>query len=110
MIDSAAQLEPYFRSVTERGTTRWTGRVVKAIGHLVESEGPSSALGEICEIVNSSGGVCEGEIVGFRGSTVLSMPLSPPESVQYGDSIVSWGEKPSFRVGAGLLGRVIDAT
>jgi len=110
MKDAAAQLNPYFRSVTDRSTIRWTGRVVKAIGHLVESEGPSAALGECCEMLSSDGLACEGEIVGFRGPTVLSMPLSPPDSIRYGDAIVSWGEKPNFRVGAGLLGRVIDAT
>lgn len=110
MKDAAAQLNPYFRSVIDRSSTRWTGHVVKAIGHLVESEGPSSSLGECCEIMSSNGVACEGEIVGFRGSTVLSMPLSRPDSVRYGDSIVSWGEKPSIRVGSGLLGRVIDAT
>jgi len=108
MTDTGAQLDPYFRSVAVRSTTRWTGRVVKAIGHVVESEGPFSALGECCEIVGSDGVTQEGEIVGFRGPTVLSMPLSPPNNIRYGDAIISWGEKPSFRVGAGLLGRVID--
>ena len=108
MTDTGAQLDPYFRSVAVRSTTRWTGRVVKAIGHVVESEGPFSALGECCEIVGSDGVAQEGEIVGFRGPTVLSMPLSPPNNIRYGDAIISWGEKPSFRVGAGLLGRVID--
>ena len=110
MKDASAQLEPYFRSVADRSTTRWTGRVVKAIGHLVESEGPFSALGDCCEIVDSDGVAREGEIVGFRGPTVLSMPLSPPHNIRYGDAIISWGEKPSVRVGAGLLGRVIDGT
>ena len=110
MKDTCVQLDPYFRSVAERSTTRWTGRVVKAIGHVVESEGPFSALGECCDIVGSDGVVHEGEIVGFRGPTVLSMPLTPPDNIRYGDTIVSWGEKPSFRVGAGLLGRVIDGT
>jgi flagellum-specific ATP synthase len=110
MKDASAQLDPYFHAVADRSTTRWTGRVVKAIGQLVESEGPFSALGECCEIVGSDGVVREGEIVGFRGPTVLSMPLSPPDNIRYGDTIVSWGEKPSFRVGAGLLGRVIDGT
>ena len=38
------------------------------------------------------------------------MPLSQPDGIRYGDTISSWGEKPSFRVGSGLLGRVIDAT
>jgi len=109
MKDAAAQLSPYFRALVAGTTTRWRGRVVKAIGHLVESEGPSAALGESCEIVSSDGVAHEAEIVGFRGSTVLSMPLGSPDNFRYGDTIASWGAKPNFRVGAGLLGRVIDA-
>jgi len=108
MTNAAAQFQPYFRSVADRSTTRWTGRVVKAIGHLVESEGPCSALGESCEIVDSNGIAWAGEIVGFRGPIVLSMPLSPPDNIRYGDTIVCRGERPSLRVGTELLGRVID--
>src|SRR4029077_11184174 len=59
-------------------------------------------------IADSQGRVLRGEIVGFRGTTVLSMPLELPRGVRYGDRVSTWGERPSIRVGEGLLGRVID--
>ena len=55
-----------------------------------------------------SGRIFPGEIVGFRGTTVLSMPLERPTGIRYGDRVVTWGARPTLRVGPDLLGRVID--
>src|SRR5262249_7999844 len=49
-----------------------------------------------------------GEVVGFRGTTVLSMPLERPEGIRHGDRVVTWGERPALPVSPALLGRVID--
>ena len=89
---------------------RWRGRVTQVVGNLVESAGPFCSVGESCEIVSSSGATFPGEIVGFRGSNVLSMSLEKPQGIRFGDQIVTWGARPSLRVGPELLGRVIDAT
>jgi len=91
-------------------TVRWKGRVTQVVGNLVESAGPFCSVGESCEIVDSGGAVFPGEIVGFRGSSVLSMCLETPRGIRFGDQIVTWGAKPSLRVGPEMLGRVIDAT
>jgi len=77
---------------------------------MVESEGPFCSLGECCEIVDRSGHSYLGEVIGFRGNTVLSMPLDKPTGIRYGDRIATWGEQPKLRVGDKLLGRVIDST
>jgi flagellum-specific ATP synthase len=84
--------------------------VTQVVGGLVESAGPFCSIGESCEIVESGGSRFPGEIVGFRGSTVLSMSLEQPQGVHFGDQIATWGARPSFRVGSELLGRVVDAT
>jgi flagellum-specific ATP synthase len=76
----------------------------------VESSGPFCSAGESCEILDSSGRRFLGEIVGFRGSNVLAMSLEKPQGIRFGDRIVTWGARPSLRVGPELLGRVIDAT
>jgi flagellum-specific ATP synthase len=83
--------------------------VNQVVGNLIESAGPFCSVGEACEVITSDGSVWPGEIVGFRGSTVLSMLLEKPRGVRFGDQIVTWGARPSLRVGPELLGRVIDA-
>ena len=101
-------LAPYFARVETLSTLRWGGRVTQVIGPLVESEGPFCSVGERCEITDSRGQSLAGEIVGFRGKTVLSMPLELPRGIRYGDRVTTWGERPTIRVGEGMLGRVID--
>src|ERR1700684_843760 len=36
------------------------------------------------------------------------MTADRPQGIRFGDQIVTWGARPSIRVGPGLLGRVID--
>jgi flagellum-specific ATP synthase len=84
--------------------------VLQVVGNLIESEGPFSSIGESCEIIGVSGQKYSGEVVGFRGSTMLTMAVENPQGIRFGDAITAWGTRPSIRVGADLLGRVIDAT
>jgi len=103
-------LRSFFRRLEDFSTLRWTGRVTKVVGHLVESDGPLCSVGEGCAIVTEDGRTFSGEIVGFRGRTVLSMPLERPSGTRFGDRIVTRGTQPMLRVGPAMLGRVIDGT
>jgi flagellum-specific ATP synthase len=110
MKTTETTLGPYFRRLEDFSTFRWVGRVTKVVDYLVESEGPYCTVGEGCAVLTADGRTLAGEIVGFRGKTVLSMPLERPVGVRYGDRIVTRGTRPALRVGPGLLGRVIDGT
>jgi flagellum-specific ATP synthase len=103
-------LAPYFRRLETCSPNRWSGQITKAVGQIVESQGPACSVGEQCEIIDRSGHSYPAEVVGFRNSTVLSMPLGRPDGIRFGDQIVASGEYPMLRVGEELLGRVIDAT
>ena len=107
-MSGSGALTPYFRRLEDFSSFRWVGRVSKVIDDLVESEGPFGCVGEGCAILTSDGRTLAGEIVGFRGRMVLSMPLERPVGVRFGDRIVSRGTRPALRVGPDLLGRVID--
>lgn len=102
-------LDAYFESIKRLPDARWGGRVTQAIGQLVESCGPMSSVGDACEIVDSEGNRYAGEVVGFRGRDVLTMPLRHPKGVRYGDTVRSWGARPTIGVTDELLGCVIDA-
>jgi flagellum-specific ATP synthase len=108
--DRSPSLQHFFRRLEHFSALRWTGHVTKAVGHLVESEGPHCSVGEGCAIITEDGQVFSGEIVGFRGRTVLSMPLERPNGIRFGDRIVTRGTQPALRVGPALLGRVIDGS
>jgi flagellum-specific ATP synthase len=105
---SAEPLLAYFDALQLRPAVRWRGRVTQIVGNLVESAGPPCSLGECCELLDAAGNVYSGEVVGFRGTTVLSMPLEKPSGIRFGDSIVGLGVRPSLFAGEELLGRVLD--
>jgi flagellum-specific ATP synthase len=107
---NSSLLEPYAQWLRTSSTVRWRGRVTQVLGNLLESAGPFCSVGERCEIIDSAGTRFPGEIVGFRGPNVLSMTLEAPRGIRFGDQIVTWGARPSLRVGPEMLGRVIDAT
>lgn len=107
---SRSLLAPYTHHLETGSTLRWTGRVSQVVGNLIESDGPFCFVGESCEITGAGGRSYPGEIIGFRGSTMLSMAADQPRGIRFGDQIVTWGARPSVRVGPGLLGRVIDTT
>ena len=105
---TATTLLPYFHTLESQPAVRWRGRVTQVVGSLLESAGPPCSLGECCEVRDSAGHVYPGEVVGFRGTTVLTMPLEKPSGVRYGDVVVALGARPSLAVSEELIGRVVD--
>jgi flagellum-specific ATP synthase len=104
-----AVLGTYFSRLEQRPAWRWRGQVVEAAAQTIESAGPLAAVGEMCEIADGFGGRHLGEVIGFRGSHVLTMPLDSADGIRYGDPVTALGMTPQIEVGEGLIGRVLDA-
>ena len=102
-------LGTYFSRLRQRPPFRWRGRVVEAAGQTIESEGPPCSVGECCEIRDSSGKTHAAEVIGFRGSGVLSMTLDAADGIRYGDGVCALGTMPRVEAGEGLIGRVMNA-
>ncbi len=58
------------------------------IGLLIESRGPSAAIGDFCEVLASSGRRIRTQVIGFRNGRVLSMPLEEIDGLQLGDAML----------------------
>lgn len=102
-------LGTYFSRLEHRPAWRWQGHVEKAIGQVIESAGPLCSVGESCEIIDSEGVRHLAEVIGFRGTNVLSMPLASSDGIRYGDTITGLGAMPRLEVGNACIGRVLDA-
>ncbi|MGA9063355.1 MAG: FliI/YscN family ATPase [Terracidiphilus sp.] len=102
-------LERYFARLGRRQPWRWRGQVLESVGQTIESAGPPASVGECCEIQDQMGGAHAAEVVGFRGSNVLSMPVEAAEGIRYGDPVWSLGMTAEIEVGAALMGRVLNA-
>jgi flagellum-specific ATP synthase len=94
----------------ERGQPwRWRGQVLESVGQTIESAGPPASVGECCEIVDQFGGRHLAEVIGFRGTNVLSMPVESTEGIRFGNPVAALGVSPELEVGPALMGRVLNA-
>ncbi len=84
------------------------GLVSRITGLLVEADGPRVSVGRYCHIISSHSGEIPAEVVGFRGSKILLMPLGDLEGVAPGDKVLPQKEKLAVKVGPALLGRVLN--
>jgi flagellum-specific ATP synthase len=108
-LEIPSSLERYMRSVERVNTIRLNGRVSHVIGVMVESQGPSARLGEVCEIhCRRNAPPVLAEVVGFRENSVLLMTLGEMEDLAPGCAVVATGSSMRVEVGPGLLGRVLD--
>ena len=86
---------------------RPVGQVIKVVGLVIESEGPSASVGEIC-LVSTEAGRRVAEVVGFRDNRVLLMPLGEMTGLTPGAKVIATGSPLKVNVGNELLGRVLD--
>ena len=88
---------------------RRTGRVTQVTGLVIESTGPAAVMGEVCCVHPPNGGApVDAEVVGFRDSRMLLMPLDELDGIGPGCRVEATGRPLSVPVGDALLGRVLD--
>ncbi len=103
--------DKYINTIEHVEPIKYTGLVTAVNGLMIESVGPRSVIGEICEIqVPSTGGSVLAEVVGFEGTTVRLMPYGDTRGIESGCKVIASGHVLEVPVGPELLGRVIDAT
>jgi flagellum-specific ATP synthase len=91
-------------------TLRVRGKVTNIVGLVVEGYCPDASVGTLCELTPKDGGpAIPAEIVGFRDSRALLMPLGELRGLGPGSLIQVRRSSATQRVGDGLLGRVVDA-
>ncbi len=104
-------LVAYKQKLEKIETLKSIGRVVRAVGLIIEAQGPAVSVGDLCYLASADKSARETmlEVVGFRDNHVLLMPLGQMPSVRAGDTIVAAGVSSEIAVGEDLLGRTIDA-
>jgi flagellum-specific ATP synthase len=102
-------LARYFGRLDRSQPWRWRGQVLESVGQTIESAGPLASVGECCEIRDQFGHAHLAEVIGFRGSNVLSMPVESTEGIRFGNTVEALGVHPEIEVGPALMGRVLNA-
>jgi flagellum-specific ATP synthase len=100
-----------YTAVLERtDPIKYTGKVKKVQGLIIESSGPPVVVGELCKILVPRGrGVVFAEVVGFRDKTAQLMPFDDMEGIEPGCTVVATGGPLRIPVSEKLLGRVLNS-
>lgn len=99
----------YMNALKSAQTVLLKGKITKIIGLVIESDGPSINLGELCYIYpRTEAPPLPAEVVGFRENRVLLMPLGEMHGIGPGSEVVSSRNLLQVKVGRNLLGRILD--
>ena len=82
------------------------GRVVRAVGLLVEVEGLPAATGDLARLDSTTGEILA-EVVGFDGERTYLMPLQPTAGIEVGTRVAVSGP-PQLPELHSMLGRIVD--
>jgi flagellum-specific ATP synthase len=103
-------LDKYAAAIAALDPIKYTGRVERVQGLLIECRGPVAVVGEVCQIlIASTGRSVWAEVVGLRGPQVQLMPYDEMEGIEVGDTVVASGGPLTVHVSDRLLGRVLDS-
>lgn len=87
-----------------------SGKVIQIVGLVVEGYCPEATVGTLCHLLPRDGGpAIPAEVVGFRDSRALLMPLGELRGLGPGSLIRVVRSSATLPVGEQLLGRVLDA-
>ncbi|SHE59322.1 type III secretion system ATPase, FliI/YscN [Thermoanaerobacter uzonensis DSM 18761] len=101
-------MDKYRKALQEKRLIQYYGKVSQVIGLTIESTGPLSNIGEICNIKTINGNTILAEVVGFKEEKVYLMPLGNMEGIGAGSKVIAAGQTLRVNVGNELLGRVLD--
>ncbi|KUP07109.1 ATP synthase [Bacillus coahuilensis m2-6] len=99
--------------IPELNSYKRFGRVKRVVGLMIESQGPESAIGDVCKIHirkgKSGSQIIKAEVVGFQHDMVLLMPYSTISDIAPGSLVEGTGEALKVKIGKGLIGSVLDS-
>jgi flagellum-specific ATP synthase len=98
--------------ISQVNTFKKYGKVKRAVGLMIESQGPESSVGEVCYIHIISRGVPKiilAEVVGFNGQLVILMPYSNMQDIAPGSLVEATSKPLEVKIGPALIGKVVDS-
>lgn len=101
-------LGQYMNALSSIELTQVIGKVVRVVGLVIEGQVQGVSVGELCYIEIDETRQIKAEVVGFKESQVLLMPLGNIAGIRPGSKIIASGQPLSVKVGPKLLGRVLN--
>lgn len=87
------------------------GKILRVVGIMIESLGPTANIGEVCLIYSQSKKKepILSEVVGFSNEKIILMPYTEVTEIGPGCLVEATGKPLTIKVGRSLIGHVVDA-
>lgn len=104
-------IDEYREVIAKVDTYKRYGKVIRVVGLMIESEGPTANIGEVCYIKTSpnTDDALLAEVVGFRNEKIVLMPYTEVTEVGPGCLVEATGKPLTVKVGRGLIGKVLNS-
>ncbi len=108
MSQTCIDFECFQKRLSITAPIRYVGRVAHVAGLVIESNGPSVPIGDVCYIQTNKGHApIPAEVVGFKGKKILLMPIGELDRISPGTKVTASGLPLMVKVGMNIIGRVI---
>ncbi|MDD4179119.1 MAG: flagellar protein export ATPase FliI [Candidatus Margulisbacteria bacterium] len=108
MSSITIDFDKYHKAVDRAEMVKVIGKVVQVVGLIIEAQVGGVSVGDICSIrIEKENRDAFGEVVGFRESRVLLMPLGSTSGISPGAQVTAAGKPLMVKVGPETLGRVL---
>ncbi|TVM00223.1 MAG: flagellar protein export ATPase FliI [Candidatus Brocadia sp. WS118] len=108
MKQQTINFQQYQNKLSNAALVRHTGRVVHVAGLVIESNGPSVPIGDLCYVhINNRHAPIPAEVVGFKEKKMLLMPIGELDKISQGAKVTASGSPLGVKVGINLMGRII---
>ncbi|WP_404819667.1 flagellar protein export ATPase FliI [Sutcliffiella horikoshii] len=104
-------IEDLLQEIETMSPYRRYGKVKRVIGLMIESKGPESSIGDVCNIIihKKKKRIVQAEVVGFRDDHVILMPFTDIQDIGPGCMVEATNNPLEIRIGEELRGKVLDA-
>lgn len=102
-------MQAYLDALQNAELVRRLGKVACVTGQSIESCGPQTTIGEICEVEKKGTTPLLAEVVSIRPGKIVLMPYGDLQGIGGDCRVTATGKTPQLAVGKALLGRVVDA-
>ena len=102
-------MEKYQQILQNESLGTYIGKITKIVGLRLESNGPLSKIGDICEIESlDRTQTVIAEVVGVEGTNVFLLPYTDLDGIGYGSKVTNLNHVLEIPVGNDLIGRIVD--
>ncbi|SFA77652.1 type III secretion system ATPase, FliI/YscN [Lentibacillus halodurans] len=103
-------LTKYQDALDQADSLKRYGKVLRAVGLMIESLGPEANIGEVCRIHSTAKKkYVTAEVVGFSNEKIILMPYAQVTEIGPGCLVESTGKALTVKIGRGLIGNVVNS-